>query len=102
MRDLAPLFDPKGVIVAGASSHPGKFGFVSLHNLLASGYEGGVYGTNLKGEEVLGVTRLAAHPQEAVFQPAAFEVVLEFFFLRLPAKIPRYQGFQRGTAPAIV
>ena len=27
----------KGVIVAGASTHPGKFGFVALHNLLACG-----------------------------------------------------------------
>ena len=53
------LFDPKGVLVTGASTHPGKFGFVSLHNLLASGYEGGVYGTNLKGEEVLGIQTVA-------------------------------------------
>ena len=53
------LFDPKGVLVTGASTHPGKFGFVSLHNLLASGYEGGVYGTNLKGEEVLGIRTVA-------------------------------------------
>ncbi len=53
------LFDPKGVLVTGASTHPGKFGFVSLHNLLASGYAGGVYATNLKGEEVLGVQTVA-------------------------------------------
>ena len=45
--------------MTGASSHPGKFGFVSLHNLLASGYAGGVYGTNLKGEEVLGIRTVA-------------------------------------------
>lgn len=49
------LFEPRGVLVTGASTHPGKFGFVSLHNILASGYAGGVYGTNLQGEEVLGV-----------------------------------------------
>lgn len=49
------LFEPRGVVIAGASTHPGKFGFVSLHNLLASGYRGGVYGTNLGGEEVLGI-----------------------------------------------
>ena len=49
------LFEPRGVVIAGASTHPGKFGFVSLHNLLASGYRGGVYGTNLQGEEVLGI-----------------------------------------------
>ena len=49
------LFEPKGVLVTGASTHPGKFGFVSLHNILASGYAGGVFGTNLQGEEVLGI-----------------------------------------------
>ena len=53
------LFDPRGVLVTGASTHPGKFGFVSLHNLLAAGYAGGVYGTNLKGEEVLGIRTVA-------------------------------------------
>src|SRR6478735_11456742 len=53
------LFEPRGVLVTGASSHPGKFGFVSLHNLLASGYAGGVFGTNLKGEEVLGIKTVA-------------------------------------------
>lgn len=49
------LFEPKGVIVAGASTHPGKFGFVSLHNILASGYEGTVLATNRDGSEVLGI-----------------------------------------------
>jgi acyl-CoA synthetase (NDP forming) len=49
------LFEPRGVLVAGASTHPGKFGFVSLHNILAGGYQGEVYGTNLDGEEVLGI-----------------------------------------------
>lgn len=49
------LFNPRAVVIAGASTHPGKFGFVSLHNLLASGYEGGVFATNRAGSEVLGV-----------------------------------------------
>ena len=53
------LFNPRGVLVTGASTHPGKFGFVSLHNILASGYAGGVYGTNLHGEEVLGIRTVA-------------------------------------------
>jgi acyl-CoA synthetase (NDP forming) len=43
------------VLVAGASTHPGKFGFVSLHNILASGYEGTGLRTNREGAEVLGV-----------------------------------------------
>jgi acetyltransferase len=53
------LFDPKGVLVAGASTHPGKFGFVSLHNLLASGFRGAVHASNLEGEDVLGVPTVA-------------------------------------------
>ena len=49
------LFNPKGVVVVGASSHPGKFGFVSLHNVLRNGYQGAVHATNLSGEVVLGI-----------------------------------------------
>lgn len=48
------LFEPRGVVVAGASTHPGKFGFVALHNLLACGYQGKVFATNREGAEVLG------------------------------------------------
>ncbi|MSO31826.1 MAG: hypothetical protein EXQ64_03320, partial [Ilumatobacteraceae bacterium] len=58
-QQFLALFEPRGVLVAGASSHPGKFGFVSLHNILASGYAGAVFGTNLQGEEVLGITTVA-------------------------------------------
>jgi acetyltransferase len=50
------LFEPRGVVVAGASTHPGKFGFVSLHNLLAAGYQGRVFATNRDGTDVLGVS----------------------------------------------
>jgi acyl-CoA synthetase (NDP forming) len=57
------LFDPRGVVVAGVSSHPGKFGSVSLHNVLAAGFEGPVYATNLQGGEVLGI-RTVASPEE--------------------------------------
>ncbi len=53
------LFEPKGVLITGASSHPGKFGFVALHNLLAAGYEGAVYATNLHAEQVLGIQSVA-------------------------------------------
>lgn len=53
------LFEPRGVLVAGASTHPGKFGFVSLHNILAGSYQGAIFGTNLQGEEVLGIRTVA-------------------------------------------
>ena len=49
------LFEPRGVIVAGASTHPGKFGFVALHNILSSGYRGRVGATNLEATPVLGI-----------------------------------------------
>jgi acyl-CoA synthetase (NDP forming) len=49
-----PLFHPRGVAVAGASTHPGKFGFVALHNLLRFGYDGEVFPINREGSAVLG------------------------------------------------
>jgi acetyltransferase len=49
-----PLFRPRGVIVAGASSHPGKFGFAALHNLLRFGFVGEVFPVNREGGEILG------------------------------------------------
>ena len=52
------LFEPRGVLVAGVSTHPAKFGFVALHNLLASGYAGKVYATNRQGHTVLGINTL--------------------------------------------
>jgi acetyltransferase len=48
------LFDPRAIVVAGASTHPGKFGFVALHNILSCGYAGEVFATNRERSEVLG------------------------------------------------
>ena len=59
-RHFEALFNPDGVVVVGASSHPGKFGFVSLHNLLANKFSGRIFATNLQGEEVLGVQTLTS------------------------------------------
>ncbi|MGH9008829.1 MAG: CoA-binding protein, partial [Acidimicrobiia bacterium] len=52
---LRHLFDPQGVIIVGASSHPAKFGFAALHNLLAGGYGGQVFAVNRDGGEILGL-----------------------------------------------
>ncbi|MEN8160622.1 MAG: acetate--CoA ligase family protein [Myxococcota bacterium] len=52
--DLEPLFQPRGVLVAGVSAHPGKFGFVAYHNLLRFGFQGEVWALNRDGSEVLG------------------------------------------------
>jgi acetyltransferase len=58
LERLRPLFHPRGVVVAGVSSHPGKFGFVALHNLRRYGYRGAVFPVNRDGAEVLGAPTL--------------------------------------------
>ncbi len=49
-----PLFYPRGVVVSGVSTHPGKWGFLFLHHLLRFGYEGKLFPLNREGVEVLG------------------------------------------------
>jgi acyl-CoA synthetase (NDP forming) len=56
---FARLFNPRGVVVAGVSSHPGKFGFVAYHNLLRFGYEGQLFPVNREGVDVLGMPTLS-------------------------------------------
>lgn len=51
---FAPLFEPGAVAVAGVSTHPAKFGFVSFHNLMRFGFEGPLYPINRDGVPVLG------------------------------------------------
>jgi acetyltransferase len=54
LERLRPLFHPRGIVVAGVSSHPGKFGFVTLHNLRRYGYRGRLFALNREGAPVLG------------------------------------------------
>ena len=56
--NLQTLFNPKGIAVIGASTHPGKFGFVALHNILSAGFKGNVYATNPKTPVILGIQTL--------------------------------------------
>ena len=58
-RFFDSLFNPRGVVVVGASTHPGKFGFVSLHNLISCGYKGKIFATHLELANVLGVQSVA-------------------------------------------
>ncbi len=55
---LDPLFKPEGIVVAGVSSHPGKFGFVAYHNLRRFGYLGALFPVNRDGASVLGAETL--------------------------------------------
>lgn len=68
LERFRPLFHPKGIVVAGVAGHPGKFGFVTYHNLLRFGYEGAVHPVKRDGAEVLGnatLTDLADVPDGA-------------------------------------
>jgi acyl-CoA synthetase (NDP forming) len=60
LAKFRPLFDPRGVIVAGVSAHPGKFGFVAAHNILRHDYPGEVFLVNREGVDVLGRSTLAS------------------------------------------
>ena len=56
---LDTFFTPKSVAVVGASSTPGKLGYIAIENLLKIGYQGKIYPVNPKVNEVLG---LKAYP----------------------------------------
>ncbi|MGW8178950.1 MAG: acetate--CoA ligase family protein, partial [bacterium] len=51
---LDAIFRPSSVAVIGASSTPGKVGYVLANNLLKSGYDKPVYLVNVRGGEILG------------------------------------------------
>ena len=52
---IETLFNPDGVVVVGASTHPGKFGFVALHNIINAEFNGPIFATNPKRPEILGI-----------------------------------------------
>jgi acetyltransferase len=54
LERLRPLFFPRGIVMTGVASHPGKFGAVAFHNLLRFGYRGAVFAIKPDGAEVLG------------------------------------------------
>ncbi len=87
--DLQPLFEPRGVIVTGASSHPGKFGFVTLHNLLRCGYEGKVFPIGREAGDLLGVPVLTS-----IDDVPAGEA--DLIFICTPPKLN--EGFLRAAA----
>ena len=56
--DLEPLFYPRGIVVTGVSSHPGKFGTAAFHNLRRFGFEGELFPIHRDGAEILGTPTL--------------------------------------------
>ncbi|MCP4424044.1 MAG: acetate--CoA ligase family protein [Chloroflexi bacterium] len=50
---LIPFFNPKGIVVVGASRNPAKLGFGLARNLAQCGYPGAIHFVNPKGGELL-------------------------------------------------
>lgn len=59
LERFRPLFYPRGIVVAGVSSHPGKFGFATLHNLRRFGYKGKLFPVKPDAASVLGEPTLS-------------------------------------------
>lgn len=62
---LLPFFQPKGVVVVGASTSPEKLGYGAARNLVQSGYRGAIHFVSQKPGELFGrplYTELAAVP----------------------------------------
>lgn len=51
---LTPFFNPKGVVIIGASNDPAKLGYGLAINLVRSNYQGAIHFVNVKGSELLG------------------------------------------------
>ena len=52
--DLRPFFNPKSVVLIGASERPGSIGGMLANHLLIGKFEGNLYFTNIKREEIFG------------------------------------------------
>ncbi len=59
-NSLIPFFNPRGVAVIGASSHPHKLGFGVARNIVQSRYPGAVHFVNLKGGHLFGHEMIAS------------------------------------------
>jgi len=52
---LNTFFNPKSVAVIGASTTPGKLGYVAVENLIQLGYPGKIYPINPKADKIQGL-----------------------------------------------
>ncbi|MFH0753693.1 MAG: acetate--CoA ligase family protein [Candidatus Omnitrophota bacterium] len=55
VANLKKVFNPKSVVVVGASSEPAKVGYQVLNNIVKNGFKGKIYPVNKKATEILGV-----------------------------------------------
>jgi len=54
IKKIDHIFNPRSVAYVGASGNPGKWGYITLSNLIAAGFGGPIYPINPKANEILG------------------------------------------------
>lgn len=96
-ESLRPFFEPRGVVVVGASQDPSKLGHGLARNLVDCGYPGGVHLVNPSGGSLFG---LPLYPDvAAVPDPADLAVLI------VPASVvpeTLQQCARRGVRAAVV
>ena len=96
-RDLSPIFEPKSVVLIGASNNPLKWGWVILSNILSHGYIGSVYPINPKEDNILGLKTY-----KTVFQvPEEVDLAI---VVRPAEAVPKHieECVEKGVKSAIV
>ncbi|MGD8564268.1 MAG: acetate--CoA ligase family protein [Desulfarculaceae bacterium] len=54
-EQLDRIFKARSLALVGASSDPGKLGYMTLNSIVSGGYEGPIYPVNPKGGEIMGL-----------------------------------------------
>jgi acetate---CoA ligase (ADP-forming) len=107
---LAPLLEPRGVAVVGASETPGKYGYILLKTLIDEGYAGAAFGVNPRGGGLPGRPFLksladADAPIDValVVRPAqeCLAAITEIAALRIPFAIVYAAGFAEHGAEGL-
>lgn len=94
---LKPFFNPKGVVIIGASREPAKLGYALARNLVWSEYPGAIHFVNPRGGELFGYP---IYPKVAVVPDPVDLAVL----LTPPQFVPEtlIECGQRGIRAAII
>ena len=94
---ISPFFNPRGVVIVGASTDPAKLGHSIARNMLHSGYPGALHFVNLKGGKLFG--RPMYHTVAEVPDPVDLAVLI-VPAAAAPAALTDVAG--RGICAAII
>jgi acetyltransferase len=97
MSSLSPFFNPRGVVVVGASTSPEKLGYGAARNLVYSGYNGAIHFVSQK------TGTLFNHPLYSDLSQVPDPVDLAILIVPAPATPETLEACgQRGIRAAIV